>query len=101
MNPKFDMESSTFSVSGKLTLETLKNDGWLCVNKSAKLSIINTSVQFDLSGVDHIDSAGLAWLLNFKKDASLDSVVVSYTSAPEKLMQLAALSGVEHLLISK
>ncbi|MBO1254289.1 STAS domain-containing protein [Alteromonas sp. 5E99-2] len=101
MTPEFDTVLSRFSVAGDLTLETLKSDGWLLVDKTTRSSLVETKVQFDLASIDHIDSAGLAWLLNFKKDASLDSVVVSYTSAPEKLTQLAALSGVDHLLISK
>ncbi len=101
MSPEFDATSSRFSILGDLTLETLKSDGWLLVDEPTRSSLTETGVNFDLSGVDHIDSAGLAWLLNFKKDASLDSVVISFTSAPEKLMQLAALSGVDHLLISK
>ena len=48
--------------------------------------------------IRHIDSAGLAWVLNLLRDARKHDVIFSLKNVPNELIQLARLSGVDTLL---
>lgn len=54
----------------------------------------------DLAGVEQVDTAGLAWLLKVMAQAKQSGQVVHLQAVPERLMALAAVSGVEALLTS-
>jgi phospholipid transport system transporter-binding protein len=56
------------------------------------------SVAIDASNLQHFDSAALAVLLECERAAAADGKSISLRHAPEKLMALARLYGVDTLL---
>lgn len=60
-----------------------------------------TSLQVDLSGIDVIDSAGLAVLINLLRDCKRHNITVRFERVPDKLRHLAALSNADELLNSE
>ena len=102
MKPYFDDKSGTLSLTSDLDRQSLSVDGWEKLGSAEHKKLKSGgNVTFDLSRLGHIDSAGLAWLLNFKRDASLDNVTVTFASIPDRLKQLALLSGVESIFTSE
>lgn len=57
-----------------------------------------TSLQIDLSGIEVIDSAGLAVLINLLRDCKQHNIKVRFERVPDKLRHLAALSNADELL---
>ena len=56
------------------------------------------AVTVSLEGVTSVDSAGLALLLEWLRQAKVDARSVRFLGIPEKLLAIARLSGVEALL---
>jgi phospholipid transport system transporter-binding protein len=52
----------------------------------------------DLSGLDHVDSAGLACLLAVLGEASVAGRELCLAHAPDDMRTLAQVCGVDHLL---
>jgi phospholipid transport system transporter-binding protein len=52
-----------------------------------------------LNDVDRADSAGLAWLINLKRDLKHNNVDVSIHDSPTKLIALAKLSNADSFLV--
>ena len=52
----------------------------------------------DVTAVDAVDSAGLALLLEWIRQARTDGRAMSFTALPDKLLAIARLSGVDGLL---
>ena len=85
-----------------LTRDSLSTDGWTQIPAaSRKILQQQKQVQFELSKLDSVDSAGLAWLLNLKRDAAQAQVSITFAAVPDRLAQLAALSSVDALLLSE
>ncbi len=57
-----------------------------------------TSLRIDLSGIEVIDSAGLAVLINLLRDCKQHNIKVRFERVPDKLRHLAALSNADELL---
>jgi ABC-type transporter Mla MlaB component len=89
------------SEQSALTRDTLSEDGWMALSKT-DIAALKTAadIRMDLSTVGSVDSAGLAWLLNLKRDALKERVSITFCAVPDKLHQLAALSGVCSLINS-
>jgi len=58
------------------------------------------NLQVDLSGIELIDSAGLAVLFNLLRDCKQRNITVRFERVPDKLRHLAALSNADALLNS-
>ncbi|TBX22088.1 hypothetical protein TK45_10070 [Bowmanella sp. JS7-9] len=56
------------------------------------------ALTLDLSGVDNIDTAGLAWLIHLVGVARASNVALYFSAIPERLTSLAKISNVEDLL---
>ncbi|MDN3653526.1 STAS domain-containing protein [Thalassotalea ponticola] len=52
----------------------------------------------DLSKLNKIDTAGLAWLLSLYQCALQKQITINYSQAPSELVKLATLSRVNELL---
>lgn len=83
-------------VSGALTFLTVK-DLWL---SAQKLLAAQSSWSFDFSGVSSTDSAGLALLIEWIKEAKRQSKTLRYCHVPAQLNRLASAAGVQELLAS-
>jgi phospholipid transport system transporter-binding protein len=55
-------------------------------------------VVLDMQHISHVDTAGLAWLINLMRDCLTENVRFSITNAPQTLINLAKISDVEVLL---
>lgn len=55
-------------------------------------------VQVSLAGVARVDSAGLALLVDWLREASRRGCRIGFSQVPEQLLALARVSGVDELL---
>jgi len=89
----------TLVVNGDLDQLTLKKDYWVSINADTKKQISSaSSLVVCLDDVERADSAGLAWLINLKRDLKQRDVSVSIHNPPKKLIELAKLSNADGFL---
>jgi phospholipid transport system transporter-binding protein len=62
--------------------------------------ICNELLVLDLAEVTRVDTAGLAWILKVRAQASHSGQTVKLNEIPTQLLNLAKISGVEQLLVS-
>jgi phospholipid transport system transporter-binding protein len=55
----------------------------------------------DLEAVENANSAGVALLLEWRRDARGLGIELEFLHVPEAVIRVARLSGVEHLLMGK
>jgi phospholipid transport system transporter-binding protein len=86
-------------VKGDLDQLTLKKDYWVSIDANAKKQLQDAAtLMVCLNDVDRADSAGLAWLINLKRDLKQHNVNVSIHDSPTKLIELAKLSNADSFL---
>ena len=56
------------------------------------------NITIDLTGVRRCDSAGLALLIQWVREAGNQSVEISFTNLPDQLVHIAEASGLEDIL---
>lgn len=84
----------TLAVSGDLTFATAAR-----ALETARAELERSSASsLDLAGVTHADSAGLATILALLAHVRTKGRTLSVTHAPEGLLALARVSGVDDLL---
>lgn len=89
----------TLAVSGDLDQLTLTNDYWVSIDAKAKKQLVEAAnLIVCLDNVQRADSAGLAWLINLKRDLKHNKVNVSIHNSPKKLIELAKLSNADSFL---
>lgn len=87
-------EGLTLLVSGDLDQLSLTKDYWVLSDASTKKRLQGAeSLVVCLNSVERADSAGLAWLINLKRDLKQHNVSVSIHNSPVKLIELAKLSN--------
>lgn len=86
-------------VHGNLDRETLSTNLWqrLSSQQQSTLKSLGTC-NVDLSDVERVDSAGLAWLINAVRDTNQNGVSMVIKHMPEKLHKLATISNVDGFL---
>lgn len=90
---------STLAISGVLDQNSITHDFWKTIAQSQQQVLTQSKVlEVDLKEVIRADTSGLAWLLNMVKDLSNSQVEVRFSNIPDKLQNLAALSGAQTLL---
>lgn len=83
------------AVTGDLTLKTVRQ----VYAESLKFAGQETlPVEFDLEMVGHVDSAGMALLLEWQSWAHRHDHHFRFSNVPEHLIKLATLSDAEHML---
>ena len=92
-------DSGRVTVHGDLDHSTLSKNFWECMNTQqySQLTKIGECC-IDLSDVERVDSAGLAWLINAIRDGKTRNIKVRLSDLPEKLYKLAKISDVDSLL---
>lgn len=83
-----------YSLSGELSFATVTE----LLQQSRSLFAGESSVEVDLSGVTHGDSAGLSLLIEWLRQAKLQSRQLRYVALPAQLNALASISDVDGLL---
>ncbi|MEW9799042.1 STAS domain-containing protein [Alteromonas sp. CYL-A6] len=95
----FDVNTHGVTFHGNLDRETLTKNWWLLLTPGQQKTLRGASeCVFDLSDVERVDSAGLAWLINAIRDARQAGIRITLQEPPEKLIKLAKISDVDTLL---
>jgi len=86
-------------VKGDLDQLTLTKDYWVSINANTKKQLESAAnLMVCLDEVQRADSAGLAWLINLKRDLKQHNVNATIHNSPTKLIELAKLSNAESFL---
>ena len=57
----------------------------------------NSNLVLDLSGISHVDTAGLAWLIHIVSQLQQNHITLKLVHIPQQLQKLMQLSHVENL----
>jgi phospholipid transport system transporter-binding protein len=93
-----DNKPGHFVLRGVLNRETIPQFWPDCLTELAQAQQKSDSLNLDLAGIEHIDTAGLAWLLNLLRDAKQQQIVFSLSNVSPTLLNLAKISDVETFL---
>lgn len=86
-----------FAVSGNLSFDTVGE----LLGQGRALFTNAPHINIDLTAVSHVDSAGLALLLEWLRYGKQHNKVVRYMNIPAQLKSLAAISEVETMLLTQ
>jgi phospholipid transport system transporter-binding protein len=87
--------AGSYQLEGELSFDSVE----LALKKTAKFFISPAQMVFDLAGVSKADSAGLALLLEWLRQAATGGVELRYVNLPRQLLAMAQVVGVEDILI--
>lgn len=93
-NISFDADSQIFNVSGELTLDTAK----AVLSESTNLFDSAARIDIDLTNVTRADSAGLALLIAWMRQARQGSKPIEFQHVPSQMMAIAKASGLDEIL---
>jgi len=97
--PSTSKDTACLLISGELDQTVLVHDYWSTLtDKDKQELVVAGNIKIDLAQVARADTAGLAWLINVVKDAKVNKVNVSFANVPDKLLNLAQLSGANTIL---
>ena len=82
-------------VVGKMNFSTVPD---LLKQSGEKFNVTGTEIIFDLAGVIHADSAGLALLLEWCRLAGIAKKKIKFVKVPGQLLKLTEVSGLSHIL---
>ncbi len=82
-------------VVGKMNFATVP---CLLSQSSEKFRAVDVEINFDLAGVAHADSAGLALLLEWCRLAKVAKKKINFVNVPGQLLNLTKVSGLSHIL---
>jgi phospholipid transport system transporter-binding protein len=91
---QFDKDSQTYQVSGELTLDTAR----AVKEDTDKRFATATAINIDLSKVSRADSAGLALLVAWMRQAKASDKAISFRHVPAQMLAIANASGLDVIL---
>jgi ABC-type transporter Mla MlaB component len=80
-------------VSGIINFDTISR-----LRDQGNQFILQSYVIFDLAKVQQFDSSSLALLLAWRRFAHANDKVISFLNVPSRLVEVAQLSGLDHVL---
>lgn len=83
------------ALDGELSFASVE----LALKKTSKFFTSPPRMVFDLAGISKADSAGLALLLEWLRQAGLGGVELHYVNLPRQLLVMAQVAGVDGILI--
>ena len=89
--------NNTFVLSGTLTFESVPHV-W---KQSAAMFEKIPEVTLDMGNVSRSDSAGLALIVAWLRNARRQSATIRFRNVPEQLLAIAKTSRLEHLLVQE
>jgi phospholipid transport system transporter-binding protein len=89
------IDSGHFAVVGEIGFDTVRG---LLASGATRLAGADAQFEVDLSGVTKGDSAGLALLIEWLKQAARSGKTVRFTRVPGQLRALAQISEIEGFL---
>jgi phospholipid transport system transporter-binding protein len=90
-------DTRSYGVHGAMTFDSV-TDLW---RQSAEMFADQTVLQIDLAQVTHTDSAGLALLVEWLREASRQDARVEFLNLPAQLLALAGAANFEQVLAGK
>lgn|SRR5690554_7991545 len=91
---KFDAGSQIYSVSGELTLDTVTE----ALSESTELFEKADTLDIDLANVTRADSAGLALLVAWMRQARQSEKKIQFQHVPAQMLAIAKASGLDEIL---
>lgn len=91
---QFDSDSQTYLVSGEMTLETART----AMAETESLFDKVASVEIDLAQVTRADSAGLALLVTWMRQAKKADKNICFEHIPAQMLAIAQASGLDEFL---
>ncbi|KXI29216.1 STAS domain-containing protein [Paraglaciecola hydrolytica] len=87
----------TFLLSGQLHRSNVRSC-WPTSLSDIKQAVSQQPVVLDLKSISHVDTAGLAWLINLLRDCKTQDIAFTLANVPQTLINLAKISDVEGFL---
>ena len=87
-------DARSYGVQGPMTFDSV-TELW---NESQEIFSENAYLQIDLADVTHTDSAGLALLVEWLREASRHGARMEFLNLPSQLLALAGAANLEQLL---
>jgi len=84
-----------YALEGELSFASVEP----ALRTTAKIFTAPARMVFDLAGIAKADSAGLALLLEWLRQAGLAGVELHYVNLPRQLLAMAHVVGVDDILI--
>jgi phospholipid transport system transporter-binding protein len=91
---RIEGEQGAFRIVGRLSFETVPD----LQRRSSVLFADATDIDVDLERVERADSAGLALIIGWLREARWRGASLTLHNIPEQMRALARLSGLEDLL---
>lgn len=91
---QFDSDSQIYRVSGEMTLETARD----ALAETERLFDNAASLDIDLTQVSRADSAGLALLVSWMRQAKQAEKDIYFQHIPEQMLAIAKASGLDEIL---
>lgn len=82
-------------LAGELSFKTVPD--FFSTNRDV-LRQINNNLDVDLNGINRADSAGIALLIEWQRQAQQQKRTICFHNIPQQLLAIARLSGVETIL---
>jgi len=89
------LDAHQFVLSGELTMQTVPT---VARDSQALIDKMHGDVKINLAKVKRADSAGLALLIDWLRQAQSKNIKLEFEHLPEQLMQIAKLSELHELL---
>jgi len=89
---KVEVDGSQVTLNGEISYKTVVSA------LKVKIFSANEPVSVDFAGVGHADSAGLALMVHWVREAKKRDVAVDFRNIPKKLIALAEMSNLEEVL---
>ncbi len=90
-------DTRTYCVLGPMTFDSV-TDLW---RQSMDMFSGETVLQIDLAQVTHTDSAGLALLVEWMREASRQGARIDFLHLPAQMLALAEAANLEQVLVGK
>lgn len=87
-------DARSYGVQGPMTFDSVTD----LLDKSQEMFSDNAFLQIDLAEVTHTDSAGLALLVEWLREASRYGARIEFLNLPSQLLALAGAANLEQLL---
>ena len=87
-------DEDVYRVSGELSFQSVP----LLLKASDKVFHKDTSVTIDLQEVTRADSAGVAMLIEWARNAHEADAKIEFHNMPQQMLEIARVSGVDKLL---
>ena len=91
---RITVQGDRWVLSGEIDFDTVPS---LLPHPGANM-VRGSNVRVDLAGVTRVDSAGLAMMVEWLREAQEKGLGISFNNVPEQLQSMARICGLEEIL---